>query len=247
MEGLRHRPSEDLFHVLSPNPPLLHPVQALPGRSTMTGVPPAWLPTLISTHGAWIVGVLVGLESLGLPLPGETALVAAAIYAGTTGDLSITGVLAAAMIGAIVGDSAGYLIGRTVGWPFLLRHGHRVSLTHARLRVGRMLFLRHGGKMVFFGRFVAFLRVLAAGLAGASEMPWPRFALFNIAGAAAWIGLFGGTAYLLGTQTHRLTGPVGIAALALGIASAAAAVVLVRREEARLRTEADAQTWPDPE
>ena len=208
----------------------------------MTGLLPAWLAALISVHGAWVVGVLVGLESLGLALPGETALVAAAIYAGTTGDLSIVAVLTAALAGAIVGDSAGYLIGRTVGWPFLLRHGHRVGLTQARLRVGRLLFLRHGGKVVFFGRFVAFLRVLAAGLAGASEMPWPRFAVFNIAGAATWIGLFGGAAYLLGTQAHRLTGPVGVAALALGIVGAAAAVVLVRREEARLRAETDAQT-----
>lgn len=208
----------------------------------MTGLLPTWLTALISLHGAWIVGVLIGLESLGLPLPGEAALVAAAIYAGTTGDLSIVGVLTAALVGAIVGDSAGYLIGRTVGWPFLLRHGHRVGVTQGRLRVGRLLFLRHGGKVVFFGRFVAFLRVLAAGLAGASGMPWPRFALFNIAGAAAWIGLFGGAAYLLGTQAHRLTGPVGVAALALGIVGAAAAVVLVRREEARLRAETDAQT-----
>ncbi len=104
-------------------------------------------------------------------MPGETALIAAAIYAGTTGDLSITGVLAAALVGAVVGNSAGYLIGRVLGWPFLLRHGRRVGLTQDRLKIGRMLFLRHGGKVVFFGRFVAFLRVLAASLAGASGMP----------------------------------------------------------------------------
>lgn len=207
----------------------------------MSGLLSAWLAASISVHGAWVVGVLVGLESLGLPLPGETALVAAAIYAGTTGDLSIAGVLAAALLGAVVGDGLGYLIGRAAGWPFLLRHGRRVGLTREQLQVGRQLFLRHGGKVVFFGRFVAFLRVLAASLAGASGMPWPRFALFNVSGAVVWVGLFGGAAYLLGTQAHRLLGSVGLAALALGLAGAGAAVVLVRRGEARLRAEVAAQ------
>lgn len=204
----------------------------------MSGLLPAWLAALISAHGAWAVGVLVGLESLGLPLPGETALVAAAIYAGTTGSLSITGVLAAALLGAVLGDGAGYLIGRTVGWPFLLRHGRRVGLTQERLKIGRMLFLQHGGKVVFFGRFVAFLRVLAASLAGASGMPWPRFALFNVAGATVWVALFGGAAYLLGTQAHRLLGPLGLAMLAIGLAGAVTAAILVRRAEARLSAEA---------
>lgn len=206
----------------------------------MTGLVPAWLGPLIANHGAWAVGLLVGLESLGLPLPGETALVAAAIYAGSTGQLSITGVLVAALVGAVVGDSLGYLIGRTLGWPFLLRHGRRVGLTEDRLRIGRMLFARHGGVVVFAGRFVAFLRVLAASLAGASGMLWPRFLVFNVAGAAAWVGVFGGGAYLLGTQAHRFLGPLGVLALALGIAGATAAIVLVRREEARLRIEAAA-------
>lgn len=212
----------------------------------MTGQLPAWLQALISTHGAWAVGVLVGLESLGLPLPGETALVAAAIYAGTTGDLSITGVLAAALLGAVLGDSAGFLIGRAVGWPLLLRHGRRVGLTPERLGVGRMLFHRHGGKVVFVGRFIAFLRVLAASLAGASGMAWPRFAAFNVAGAVVWVAVFGGGAYLLGTQAHRLLGPLGLAALALGVAGVATGMLLVRREEARLRAQASREaTWAD--
>ena len=205
----------------------------------MTGAVHAWLQEIISAHGVWTVGVLVGLESLGLPLPGEAALIAAAIYAGTTGNLSITGVLAAALLGAVVGDGRGYLIGRTLGWPFLLRHGRRIGLTQDRLKVGRMLFLRHGGKVVFFGRFVAFLRVLTASLAGASSMPWPRFALFNVAGATVWVTLFGGTAYLLGTDAHRLLGPLGVAVLGIGIVAAVATAILVRRAEARLRAEAD--------
>jgi len=188
----------------------------------------------VSAHGSWAVGLLVGLESLGLPLPGETALVAAAIYAGSTGQLSIVGVLLAALLGAIMGDSLGYLAGRRLGWPLLLHHGPRVGLTPGRLRLGRALFLRRGGKVVFFGRFVAFLRVPVASLAGASGMTWPRFLLCNAAGAVIWVGVFGGVALALGTQAQRLFGPLGMAALALGIAGAGTAMLLVRREEARL-------------
>lgn len=206
----------------------------------MTGLFPAGLEPLAVAHGAWVVGVLVGLESLDLPLPGETVLVAAAIYAGSTGQLSITGVLIAALAGAVIGDSLGYLIGRSLGWPLLLRYGRRIGLTGERLRIGRMLFARHGGMVVFAGRFVAFLRVLAASLAGASGMAWPRFLVFNAAGAAAWVGVFGGGAYLLGTQAHRFLGPLGLLALTVGGAGVAAAIVLVRREEARLRIEAAA-------
>lgn len=208
----------------------------------MTDVLPVWLQALISAHGPWAVGLLVGLESLGLPLPGETALVATAVYAGSTGQLSIMGVLLAALLGAIIGDSLGYLAGRRLGWPLLLRHGPRVGLTPGRLRLGRALFLRHGGKVVFFGRFVAFLRVLAASLAGASGMAWPRFLLCNIADAVIWVGVFGGLAFVLGTQAQRLFGSLGMAALVLGIAGAGTAMLLVRREEARLL--ADTKTVP---
>ncbi len=204
----------------------------------MTDPFPVWLQALISTHGAWVVGGMVGLESLGLPLPGEAALVASAIYAGATGQLSIAGVLTAALVGAIVGDNLGYLVGRIFGWPFLLRYGPRVGLTHVRLRLGRALFERHGGKVVFFGRFVAFLRVLAASLAGASGMAWQRFLVCNAAGAAIWVAVFGGVAYGAGTQAHRLFGPLGILAFALGIGAIVASIVMVRREEARLLAKA---------
>lgn len=208
----------------------------------MTDGLPVWLQALISAHGPWAVGLLVGLESLGLPLPGETALVAAAIYAGSTGQLPVAGVPLAALLGAIIGDSLGYLTRRRLGWPLLLRHGPRIGLTPGRLRLGRALFLRHGGRVVFFGRFVAFLRVLAASLAGASGMAWPRFLLCNAAGAVIWVGVFGGLAVVLGTQAQRLFGPLGMATLALGIAGAGAAMLLVRREEARLL--ADTKTAP---
>jgi membrane protein DedA with SNARE-associated domain len=130
---------------------------------------------LVSSYGTVAVGTLVALESLGLPLPGETALIAAAIYAGSSHGLDIAAVVGAAAAGAIIGDNIGYAIGRRFGAPLLRRFAPRLGLSEDRIRLGRYLFLVHGGKVVFFGRFVAWLRALAAVLAGINHMPWGRF------------------------------------------------------------------------
>lgn len=118
-----------------------------------------------------------------LPLPGEATLIAAAVYAGKTHHLNIWGVIAAGAAGAILGDNIGFWVGREIGYRLLLRYGHYVYLTDARIKLGQYLFLRHGGKIVFFGRFVAMLRAFTALLAGANNMSWPRFLLFNAAGS----------------------------------------------------------------
>jgi membrane protein DedA with SNARE-associated domain len=125
----------------------------------------------IAAYGYWAVLVLVGLESMGLPLPGETALIAAAVYAGTRRELNVAGVIAVASIGAVIGDNIGYEIGRRLGFPLLVRYGSRIGLDERRLKLGQYLFRRHGGSIVFFGRFVAFLRTFTALLAGANRMP----------------------------------------------------------------------------
>src|SRR5262245_15695615 len=106
----------------------------------------------ISSYGAWLVGGAVAIESMGIPVPGETMLVTAAVYAGASGRLSITHVLLASIVGAIAGDNAGFWIGRTVGFRWIMRHQSRLRLTPRRLKLGQYLFLRHGGKVVFFGR-----------------------------------------------------------------------------------------------
>jgi membrane protein DedA with SNARE-associated domain len=129
----------------------------------------------IAAYGYWAVLVLVGLESMGLPLPGETALISAAVYAGTSHELNIIGVVAAAAAGAVIGDNIGYEIGRLMGFPILRRYGPRIGLDERRLRLGQYLFRRYGGAIVFFGRFAALLRTFAALLAGTNRMPWPRF------------------------------------------------------------------------
>jgi membrane protein DedA with SNARE-associated domain len=165
---------------------------------------------LVETWGAWFIFVLIALESLGLPLPAESALLATSIYAGTGGKVDITAVTVAAMAGAILGDNAGYLIGRTLGRAALERFGQAIGLTDERQALARYLFRHHGGKVVLFGRFVAFLRVFAAVLAGANRMPWDRFVLANAAGGILWAGFYSIAGYTLGADARRLAGAAAI-------------------------------------
>ena len=169
---------------------------------------------LVVHHGYWAVFLVVMLESTGLPLPGETALVLAAAYAGATGHLSIAYVIVAAIAGAIIGDNIGYWIGRRVGARLLPRWGQYIGLTPNRLVLGEYLFERHGGKIVFFGRFIALLRVFAAFLAGLNKYAWRSFLIFNASGAVVWVLVFGIGAYLFGDAMTRFSGPLGMIALA---------------------------------
>ena len=203
------------------------------------------LPSLIAVYGYWFVAGIIALESMGIPLPGETTLVLAAVYAGTTHELDIALVIAAATAGAVVGDNAGYWIGRHVGFPLALRYGHRIGLTEGRLKLGQYLFLRHGGKVVFFGRFVALLRILAAFLAGTNRMSFPKFFFYNVSGGILWAAVFGLGAYVLGDQVMRLFGPLGLIALAVLAAGVVVITVILRRHEARLQEVAE-RALPDP-
>jgi len=200
---------------------------------------------LISSYGYWAVGVVVALESMGIPLPGETILVAAATYAGATHDLDIALVIVAATIGAIVGDSCGFFIGREIGLPLLHRHGARIGLTEPRLKLGQYLFLRHGGKVVFFGRFVALLRTFAAMLAGANRMYWPRFLLFNAAGGVVWACVFGIGGYSFGRLIDEFAGPVGIVLLVLAVIGGIISAMIARRHEEALIARAE-RALPGP-
>ena len=194
---------------------------------------------LVARHGYWIVAAAVGLESMGIPVPGETILVSAAVYSGATRQLNIVIVIVAATVGAIVGDNLGYLIGQRFGYPLLVRYGSLLRMTTSRIKLGQFVFLRHGGKVVFFGRFIAVLRALAAVLAGVNGMPWPRFLVFNAAGAVAWAGAYGTVAYLLGDRVERFTKPVGIAIVVGAFSAGVLFMWFVRRHEARLEAEAE--------
>ena len=196
---------------------------------------------LVLHYGYAAIGVIICLEAMGLPLPGESLLIASALYAATTGKLGIEWVVLSAAVGAIMGDNFGYLIGQKLGIPALEKHGPKVGLTVGRQRLGQFLFHRYGGIVVFFGRFIAFLRVFAALLAGSNRMPWGRFLLWNALGGIAWTHLYGIGAYVLGNQVHKLVGPLG---LAIGIVAAVAAVAVIwflKTNEHRLIARAEAE------
>ncbi len=201
--------------------------------------------SLISSYGYWALAGVVALESMGLPVPGETTLIAAAAYAGSTHRLSIALVVVAAAAGAILGDNLGFWIGRGFGYRLLLRYGRYLRLSTPRVKLGQYLFQRHGGTVVFFGRFVAVLRALAAFLAGTNRMSWSPFLLFNAAGGVVWATLYGLAAYLFGRQVHRLLGGTGLVMLVLAIGLVAAGLVVLRRHEQRLEAEAE-RALPGP-
>jgi membrane protein DedA with SNARE-associated domain len=200
---------------------------------------------LIGRYGYGAVALAVGIESMGIPFPGETMLLAASVYAGTTHRLSVTWVIAAAAVGAIVGDNIGFWIGRELGYRFLLRYGRYVRITGPRIKLGQYVFLRHGSKVVFFGRFVPVLRTLAAFLAGANRMTWPRFLATNAAGGIAWAAAYGAAAYYFGKQVHNVLGPVGIGLLAVTMVVVIGGFFVLRRHERQLEEKAE-RALPGP-
>ena len=196
--------------------------------------------SLITKFGYLAVAAIVGLESVGLPLPGEATLIAAAVYAGTTQRLNIWLVIACASLGAIVGDNLGFWIGRELGFRLLIRWGSYVGLTESRIKVGQYLFQLHGGKIVFFGRFFAVLRIWAALLAGVNQMAWPKFLLFNAGGAVLWAAIYGLGAYYLGHALESFTRPAAIVLGIVGLLALIALLVFTKRHEAELVARAEA-------
>jgi membrane protein DedA with SNARE-associated domain len=195
-----------------------------------------WLETLLGAYGYVGVGMIVALESMGLPLPGETVLLAAAAYAGAGGPLNIAGVIGSASAGAILGDTAGYWLGRLAGLPLLERYGRYVLLSRRKVDRARAFFERHGAKTVFLGRFVAFLRMFAAPLAGVGKMPYGRFLVYNVLGGVCWAVVMGGLGYILGRnlplleRSVRWLGLGGTGVLILVVAS----VLYLRRHRNRV-------------
>lgn len=195
-----------------------------------------WITDFIHTYGLLAVFVLIFLESSGLPLPGETALVTVAISAAApNAPFAIWQVIGVAIAAAVMGDSLGYFIGRKLGLPLLERWGRKHPAVGKRVRVGEYMFARHGGKIVFFGRWVALLRVLAAVLAGATKMPWRQFVVMNALGGICWAIFFGGLAYIFGNVILQATeGPIGYVILGLTIAFLVGFFFVFRRYEHRI-------------
>jgi membrane protein DedA with SNARE-associated domain len=200
---------------------------------------------LISHAGYSAIMLAICLESLGIPFPGEATLIAAAIYAGTTHGLNIALVITSAAAGAIIGGIIGFCIGRGFGFWLLTKYGGKIGMSERRIRLGQYLFMRYGGVVVFFGRFVALLRALASFLAGANRMSWLRFLVFNAAGGIVWATLYGVAAYFLGKEIHRVAGPIGAVLGVVALVAIVACIVFLRRNEKRLEDEAE-RALPGP-
>ena len=200
---------------------------------------------LLTQYGYAAVFILVGLESLGIPLPGETILITAGIYAGTTHKLSIWWIFAVAAAGAILGDNIGFWIGDKGGYRLLRRYGHYVRADEAKIKVGRYVFDRQGAKVVFFGRFVSVLRTYAAFLAGTLKMHWRRFLPFNAAGGLVWSAIYAFAAYGLGNSINKASKTLDIILGVVAVVVVVAAIVLVRRQANKLTEKAEA-AYPGP-
>jgi membrane protein DedA with SNARE-associated domain len=207
-------------------------------------ISPEQLHHLFATYGVWTVALIVGLESLGIPLPGEAVLILASVYAATH-DGNIAMVIAAATIGAIVGDNIGYIVGREFGYRLVLNFGAYLGLTEGRIKLGQYLFQKHGGKVVFFGRFFAVLRFLAAFLAGVNQLAWGRFLVANAAGGLVWASVVGLSAYTLGRGIHEIQGPIGAVGVTIALAVVIGIFIYLRRHEAELQAQAEA-SLPGP-
>ena len=193
-------------------------------------------PTL-DQFGYLAVTGLVLLEDFGVPVPGETVLILAAVYAGT-GRLSIVLVALLGFCGAVLGDNLGFALGHFGGRRLALRYGRYVFLTPERLDKATLFFDRHGGKVIVIARFVEGLRQANGIIAGMSGMPWRRFLVFNAIGAALWVGTWTALGYLSGSHINTIYDAAArystylLAALAVLLA-AYIARRLVRRRRAR--------------
>lgn len=197
-----------------------------------------------------LVGGVIGIESLGIPLPGEVVLVGAALMSSRH-DLPVhpAGVAVAAIIGAVVGDSIGYSIGRRFGMPLFDRVGARYPnhFGPGHIAFAQSLFDRWGVMAVFFGRFVALLRILAGPLAGALKMAYPRFLVANVTGAICWAGGTTALVYYAGMAAeHWLSRFSWVALLVAVLAGVIGTMALRGRVGARI-AELEAQHRPEPD
>jgi len=200
---------------------------------------------LIEVYGYLAVFILVGAESLGIPVPGETALILAGAYAGHTHRLSPWLIFTVAAAGAILGDNVGFWVGHRFGYPLARKYGRHVWINERKLKIGRYIFDAHGPKVVFFGRFVSILRTYAAFLAGASRMRWNRFLPANAAGGIVWAGAYTVAAFLAGNAITHLSGTIDLAIGGVGLLGIATILIVLSRQTNRLGPAAEA-AYPGP-
>ena len=179
------------------------------------------LEQFVRAYGVVAVTVILALEALGAPLPGETLLIFASVLAGH-GDLSLPALLASAWVGSVLGDNIGYWIGRRFGRAAVLRYGARIGLTAPRFDAVEGVFARYGAATVIFARFVNILRQLNGIVAGILGMEWRRFLLCNALGAALWVALWVLGSFYLGEHISAITRMAHHVGIAAGVAVAVA-------------------------
>jgi membrane protein DedA with SNARE-associated domain len=200
------------------------------------GVPLASTLNFVEQHSQWallLLFVLLALESFGLPVPGETALIACSVLA-SQGSLSIVWVIVVGVAAAIIGDNLGYWAARKGGRPLLERHRLTRGYAEKYLPRGERFFAKHGGKAVFFGRFVAVLRVTAAWIAGISHMHWWRFLMWNAFGGIVWATGVSLISYYLGDAAAQAFSRYGLYAAGGAILLSGIGFLIVRRLEKRV-------------
>ncbi|HYB38221.1 MAG TPA: DedA family protein [Mycobacterium sp.] len=193
-----------------------------------------------------MVGAVVGIESLGIPLPGEIVLVSAALLSSRH-ELAVNpiGVGAAGVIGAAVGDSIGYTVGRRLGMPLFDWLGRRFPkhFGPGHVAFAERLFNRWGVRAVFFGRFIALLRMFAGPLAGALQMRYPRFLAANVSGAVCWAGGTTALVYYAGVAAERWLERFSWIALVVAVVSGLIAAALLRERTSRAIAELEAEHY----
>ncbi len=201
----------------------------------LSSVPPGWMYALIA--------LIIAVESMGVPLPGEIALVSAALLASSK-YANIWWVVVAGSLGAIVGDSIGYGIGHRGGRPFLERLGKRFPrhLGPAQLAKAEAAFTRWGVAAIFFGRFIALLRVLAGPLAGALRVPYRKFLVANIAGGIAWAGGTALIVYFIGQAAEKWLSRFSWIALVVAVLAGIGTTMFIQRRTKRSMSEEDAES-----
>ncbi len=193
---------------------------------------------LLHKYGYLAVFGAIFLEDFGIPVPGETLLIAASLSA-SQGDLHILPLVFVAWVAAVIGDNIGYVIGRYGGRRFIMKYGRYVFLTTERMGHADAFFRRHGDVVVVVARFFEILRQLNGIVAGAARMPWWRFLLFNAVGAALWIGFWTSLAFFAGQRVHEITAlfkryEVFFVLFLLGIAFAIGFIVVRRKRKNKM-------------
>jgi len=201
---------------------------------------------LIASYGVFLIAGAVAIECFAIPLiPGEAIMIAAAIYSGSTHEIGIFSVVLAGAVGGVIGNVAGYLVGRGFGYRLLIRYGDKIGMSQSRIKIARYLFRQYGARVVIVARFITVLRSVAGILAGANHMPWPPFIMASLIGGIFWTALYGFGAYYLGDRIHHLAGPAGAVIIVAVLAAIIYVARAIGRREEQLRVEAE-EAYPGP-